>query len=188
LSDRRHPSDHAPLSVRIQIYKSDISVVRRSIKQESEDEINFNSFLIKEIAALNSDSFDSHNAIELFSRDIECILNEAWLTFSREQFITKYSKEWWNQECSDTLSKYRTSGHFDDWKAFKSCVKKSKSSFFEEKIHEIATTNKRPWDLMNWVKRKNLPAVEAIKYNNIPCTTPDLLWMALHQTYNSASE
>jgi len=40
---------------------------------------------------------------------------------------------------------------------------------------------------MNWVKRKNLPAIEAIKFNDFPCTIPESLWSALHQTYNAAS-
>ena len=187
LPDKRHPSDHAPLSVEIQIGILDISIVKRSIKQGSEEESDFISHLISNIATLNSNSLVSHNDIESFSHKIEEIINTAWFSFSKEQHITKHSKEWWNQECSDSLSKYRTSGLFDDWKSFKQCVKKSKSVFFEEKIHEIATTNKRPWDLMNWVKQRNLPAVEAIKFDNTPCTTPELLWTALHQTYNAAS-
>ena len=39
---------------------------------------------------------------------------------------------------------------------------------------------------MNWVKRRKLPATEAIKYNNCPCLTPISLWDALHNTFNMA--
>jgi len=39
---------------------------------------------------------------------------------------------------------------------------------------------------MNWVKKKKLPATEAIKYNDRPCLTPDSLWNALHSSFNMA--
>jgi len=39
---------------------------------------------------------------------------------------------------------------------------------------------------MNWVKKRKLPAIEAIKHNNRPCLTPESLWNALHNTFNTA--
>jgi len=36
---------------------------------------------------------------------------------------------------------------------------------------------------MNWVKRRKLPAIEVIQYNNQPCIE---LWSALHSFFNSA--
>jgi len=39
---------------------------------------------------------------------------------------------------------------------------------------------------MNWVKKRKLPATEAIKYNDYPCLTPDSLWNALHSSFNTA--
>ena len=39
---------------------------------------------------------------------------------------------------------------------------------------------------MNWVKKRKLPATEAIKYNDCPCLTPDSLWNALHSSFNMA--
>ena len=39
---------------------------------------------------------------------------------------------------------------------------------------------------MDWVKKRNLPAVEAIKYNNHPCLEINNLWHALHSTFNLA--
>jgi len=55
------------------------------------------------------------------------------------------------------------------------------------RIDEIAGSNKRPWDLMEWVKQRKLPACEAIQYNRQPCHEMDDLWNTLHDTYNSAS-
>ena len=39
---------------------------------------------------------------------------------------------------------------------------------------------------MNWVKKRNLPAVKAIKYNNHPCLEINNLWNTLHLTFNHA--
>jgi len=47
--------------------------------------------------------------------------------------------------------------------------------FFDNKIQEIVSTNKRPWDLINWVKKHKLLATEAIKFNSYPCNKLDKL-------------
>jgi len=39
---------------------------------------------------------------------------------------------------------------------------------------------------MNWIKKRNLPVVKAIKYNNCPCLEINDLWNALHSTFNLA--
>ena len=39
---------------------------------------------------------------------------------------------------------------------------------------------------MNWVKKRKLLATEAIKYNGSPCLSPDSLWTALHNSFNTA--
>ena len=41
----------------------------------------------------------------------------------------------------------------------------AKRIFFDNKIQETVLTNKRPWNLMNWIKKQKLPATEAIKFN-----------------------
>ena len=58
--------------------------------------------------------------------------------------------------------------------------------FFNDKIYKIAFSNKKPWDLMNWVWKKLMPAIESILYENQPCNTLPDLWYALHNFYNSA--
>jgi len=39
---------------------------------------------------------------------------------------------------------------------------------------------------MNWVKKQKLPAMEAIKFNELSCNNLDDLWKVLYQSYNSA--
>ena len=38
---------------------------------------------------------------------------------------------------------------------------------------------------MNWIKKRRLPATEAIKFNRSPCLLLKSLWNALHSTFNN---
>ena len=100
--------------------------------------------------------------------------------------ISKHSKQWWLESCNLALNTYRTTRSHKNWKFFKTTVKNTKWSFFDGKIQEIANKSQGPWELMNWVKKRKLPATEAIKYNDHPCLTPDSLWNTLHSSFNIA--
>jgi len=41
---------------------------------------------------------------------------------------------------------------------------------------------------MNWIRQRNLPAVESIKYNNCPCLEINNLWHALYSIFNLAQD
>jgi hypothetical protein len=73
-----------------------------------------------------------------------------------------------------------------DWMAFQEATRKAKHKHFDECIEDIAHTNLRPWDLMDWVGPRKTPPVKAISYQGVPCTSLDQLWNALHSTFNSA--
>ena len=99
--------------------------------------------------------------------------------------MSKHSKQWWTDECSRSLNNYRASRSLENWKNFKKVVKNVKRSFFDEKIQEVANKRKGPWELMNWINRHKLPATKAIKYNGSLCLSPESLWNALHNTFNT---
>ena len=84
------------------------------------------------------------------------------------------------------LETYRSSRLLNDWKNFKKIVKISKHEFFDSKIQEILNKRKGLWELMNWMKKKKLSVVEAIKYNGNLCLKIEDLWQALHEMFNLA--
>jgi len=84
------------------------------------------------------------------------------------------------------LEIYRSSRLLNDWKNFKRIVKISKCEFFDSKIQEILNKRKGLWELMNWVKKKKLSIVEAIKYNGNLYLKIEDLWQALHEMFNLA--
>jgi len=66
------------------------------------------------------------------------------------------------------------------WSKFKRIVKKTKRIFFNKKIQEIISKNKRSWDLMNWVKKCKLSAIEAIKFNRHSYIKLNEFWQVLY--------
>jgi len=65
-------------------------------------------------------------------------------------------------------------------------VKKYKQTFFNNKINKIVNKKCGPWELMNWVKKYKLSAVEAIQFEKCSCIKLEDLWNALHSSFNSA--
>ena len=125
--------------------------------------------------------------LDLLSTAVSRVISNAWEANARNITVTTRSKEWWNDECRDALAAYRHTGAREDWRLFRSTTRSAKRSFFDNRIAEIASTNKRPWDLMSWVKQRKLPAVEAIRHQGLPCNSLPDLWHALHSSYNAAA-
>ncbi|RXW12760.1 hypothetical protein EST38_g13097 [Candolleomyces aberdarensis] len=124
--------------------------------------------------------------VEYMTSAIADAFSAVWLKHSSEYTIGPNSKEYWTDECTRALEEYRSDMSVENHRAFRSAVKAAKRKFFDERIEEIATTNKRPWDLMDWVKERKNPPCEAIQFNGEPCHDLGDLWDALHNTYNAA--
>jgi len=139
------------------------------------------------LRALNFSRLDSVDDLDLLSKAISRVISNAWDANARNITVTTQSKKWWNNECRDVLATYRRTGAREDWHLFHSTTRSAKRSFFDNRIAEIASINKCPWDLMSWVKQRKLPAVEAIWYQGLPCNSLPDLWHTLHSSYNAAA-
>ena len=182
----RRPSDHVPLIIEVGINETNIDNSFWSISKDSDEEKDFIKAITDGTLALDTSNITSKENLEEVAQRLAGIFNEAWHSQAKKKRITKHSKEWWNHECTESLNKYRNTGDIEHWREFKSSTRSAKKEFFNNKIYEIASSNKRPWDLMNWVKKKNLPTIESILYEGQLCNTLPDLWHALHSSYNSA--
>lgn len=88
----------------------------------------------------------------------------------------------------ESLTHITHPSQFQIGKKFKGMIKRTKKSFFDEKIQEITSKNKYSWDLMNWVKKYKLPAMEVIQFNRYLYIKLEDLQQALYQTFNLAQD
>ena len=142
-------SDYAPLTVMIPISDKIINTYKRTIGKDSIEEELFIKDVIsstKNLDILNLLDIPSlEKAINNLAKDIDNI----WTKNSKLTNITKYSKSWWDNNCSKDLKKYKSSKSLEDWKSFCKTVKDTKRLFFDLKITEIANKKQGPWELMS---------------------------------------
>ena len=186
LPDYRLSSNHALLTIDIHIGIEIIQSTKLSIIPGSDQEKEFIQNVISNLTILDTLNIDNTEKLNLVINQLGSIVEQMWTKNAKRTRISRHSKQWWTQSCSTAISKYRASRSLENWKAFKVTVKESKRSFFDSKILEIANSRCGPWELMNWTKKRNLPATEAIKFNGSPCLSLDSLWDALHNSFNNA--
>jgi len=186
LPNSRLSSDHAPLSIDIPIFDEIIYMLKLTIAPKSEQETEFIKDIISNFKSLDTSNIKDIVKLDRIVNQLGSIVEQSWSKNAKKSRISKHSKKWWSESCSLAFNTYRTTRSRKNWKFFKTTVKNAKQSFFDDKIQEIANKSRGPWELMNWVKKKKLPATEAIKYNDHPCLTPDSLWNALHSSFNMA--
>ena len=179
-------SDHAPLVIDITIFEEIIQTSKFTLTPKSEQETAFIQDIILNLKSLDMSNIDNIDKLEQAVYQVGTIINQAWAKNTKKSKISKHSKQWWSDECKWSLKNYRASRSLENWKKFKTTVKNVKRSYFNDKIQEIVNKSRGPWELMNWIKRRKLPAIEAINHNGQPCLTLDSLWNALHKTFNSA--
>ena len=179
-------SDYAPITVSIPIAEENIVTSKFSIVKNSKEKENFIkdvSYIIKNI---NISDLSDSNKLEDATNSLTSSLENLWRMNSKQVNIMRHSKSWWNEECSLVLSNYRSTRSLDNWKLFKSKVKLSKWFFFNFKIQKIANKKQGPWELMNWVNKRKLPIIKAIKHNSQQCHNINDLWNTLYSTFNTA--
>ena len=75
----------------------------------------------------------------------------------------------------------------DSWAALKRATRIARRKYFDRKVEEVASENKRPWDLMNWVGPRNTLSLEGLSFNGKPCETKEQVFEAFHSSFHAAS-
>ena len=77
------------------------------------------------------------NNLEHTVNQLKVLIKQAWTKNAKKLRIMKHSKQWWTEECGQSLDKYRMTRSLGNWKKFKKVIKSTKRSFFDTKIQEI---------------------------------------------------
>jgi hypothetical protein len=188
LPDKRGPYDHAPLVFDADGPDSRVPATRWSLAWGSKEEEAYLAEVSLSLQSLAPRRVDTIPELEAVVDAIATALSKAWGNHAKESRLGKHSKGWWSEECTEALGRYRFTREPDDWKSYRRVMRAAKREYFEERIHEAASTNQRPWDLMSWTRQRNLPSHEAISFGGVPCLALEDLWKALDGSYNAAND
>jgi len=142
--DIRLPSDHVPLIIEVGIKEENVDITFKAIKKNSKEEEAFIRDLVKGVRNIDMSEMKNQLDIQKCAAKLEKIFKDVWSTHSMTKRITKHSKEWWNKQCTNCINKYHETGNINSWRSFKSAIRNAKRLFFDQKIQEIAMSNKRP--------------------------------------------
>ena len=130
--------DHALITVKVSICKERISHIWWLLAKGSDEENQFIKNIIQIIKNVNITIIQNAEILKEVVQSILSNIEESWWKNSKPIKITRHSKAWWNKDCHLLLEKYCLSWSLENWCNFKSIVKKTKRSFFDNKIEEIA--------------------------------------------------
>ena len=131
-------SDHASLTITIPIIKEHITTRKRALIKNSVEEDNFVNEVIASFSKVDTSNISSISDLDEIILSWADIVDWSWSKHSKFINITKCSKSWWNNKCSQDLANYRVIKSVESWKTFYKTVKLSKREFFDLKIQEIA--------------------------------------------------
>ena len=114
------------------------------LKHDSEEETAFLFSVSEGLSQLNFSSLDSTTDLDLLSKTIVIsgLFTNCWATYAKKNTVTTQSKKWWNNKCRTVLETYKRTGEHSDWFSFHSTTRQAKQYFFDNRIAEIASTNK----------------------------------------------
>jgi len=145
-------SDHIPLASKFSLPSALEDFKRISIAKGSDTETQFVEQLIRGIRGVRLETPTTIAEVDAMVQAVADVFSKAWSDNATEKRITRRSEPWWNDTCSETLLQYWDDKTPENWSTFRKATRAAKRKFFDAKIEEIAKTNRRPWDLMEWVK------------------------------------
>jgi len=111
-------SDHVPLTIIIPIADEHINICKHTIIKDSVEEVKFVNEVIALFSKVDASSISNvYDLDEVVSSWVD-IVSRSWSRHSKPINITKHSKSWWNDKCSQDLASYRSSKSIKSWKTF----------------------------------------------------------------------
>ena len=136
--------NYALITINILIQDKSIPNKQWSLVKGSDKENQFIDDLIQVIKNLNTISIHDAESLEEIVQYLVFKIKNIWFEHSKTVNITRHSKAWWNEDYHHSLDKYYQTQSLENWKDFKSIVKKSKHSFFDNKIEGIVNKKYSP--------------------------------------------
>ena len=127
------------------LFKKENKLLSRIVKRKKNSSIS----LKVNISNMNTTDIPDSNTLEYLTEAFFSIAENLWNKYSKMANITKCSKAWLDKKCNRNLATYHMSRRKINWISYKKMVSIAKCIFFDNKIQEIASTNKRPFNLIN---------------------------------------
>ena len=105
----RLSSDHAPLSIEIPIIEEVTQSSKFTIHPKSDQETAFVEEVISSFKNLDTSVIDDSDKLESIVNQLGTIIDHAWKKNAKKSRISKHSKQWWTDNCSQSLNNYRAS-------------------------------------------------------------------------------
>ena len=128
-------------------YQRSLSIIKNHNTPKSDQEKTFINEVILNFKTLNTNNMDDVIKLDHVVKQIEHIIDHIWKGNTKKSRISKHSKQWWSDKCSQVLNNYRNSRSLENWKNFKRVIKNVKRLYFDDKIQEITNKRKGPWEL-----------------------------------------
>ena len=100
-------SDHAPLSIFVPTMDEVVNTLRLSIQQNSNQEVAFVEEVTSIFKNLDTSNISNKSHLKNMVNHLNELIDQAWNRNAKQSRITKHSKQWWNEDCSKSLNKYR---------------------------------------------------------------------------------
>jgi hypothetical protein len=123
---------------------------KMSIKANSKEEADFLGKVIIYLGQIPIPHVRSADHTQAVAQAISKVFDSAWTHHAQAKWACTCFKSWWDTDCDWAKASAMTSDLPANWMAFKKVMCKAKLKYFDECINEIAHTNLRPWDLMDW--------------------------------------
>jgi ribonuclease HI len=184
--DRRGFSDHAIIIAEFELVYEERQP-KMSVPTEGEPWDDYKKAIT---ATFANWELQDHN-VEEFQECVSTLftdLSHVWGSHAKASKPTRWSKPWWNNDCSDAYRNVHNGGTRKERRDLKNAVRKAKRKFLEERVHEISESNGRPWDLVDWSKPRKLSNFNCLVDNGVPITTTEQLWPKLQSQFASAED